>query len=86
MGLYLLYETHRLESGHLGGLLEVVQAVLHIVDGHSTVDAIEAGVGQLRDTLVRAIPGLEVSVTILSSDLRREVSGGSEHTGRQSSS
>lgn len=76
MELELLYETHRLESGHLGGLLEVVQAVLHIVDGHSTVHAIEAGVGQLRDTLVRAIPGLEISVTILSSDLRREVSGG----------
>lgn len=48
-----------LESSYLGGLLVVGQPILHIVYGHSSVGALEADVGNLRNSVVGAIAGTE---------------------------
>jgi hypothetical protein len=54
--------THRLESGNLGSLVEIVEPILHIVDCHPTIDAVKAGVGKLWDALVCTVSGFEVPV------------------------
>lgn len=58
-------EAYWLERGHLRSLCKVVQTILHVVDGCAAVDTIEAGVGDLWDTLVGAVLGLEVAIMIL---------------------
>lgn len=52
--------TYRLEGLYLGGLLEVVQSILHVVYCHAAIDAIETTVGNLRYALVGPIPCFEV--------------------------
>jgi hypothetical protein len=53
-------KTYGLEGLDFGHLLEIVQAVLHVVDSHATVNTIEAAVRDLRYTLVGAISCFEV--------------------------
>lgn len=53
--------TCRLESLHFGCLLEVVEAILHVIHRHSPVDPVETRVGDLRYALVCAVSGFEVA-------------------------
>jgi hypothetical protein len=53
--------TYWLECSDFRGLCEVVQTILHVVDGCAAVDTVEAGVGDLWDTFVGSILGLEVT-------------------------
>ena len=55
--------AYRGECGNLGVLLEVIKTVLHVVDGHAAaVETLESRIGHLRNSLIRAISGLEVAV------------------------
>ena len=54
-------KTYRFERRHFGLLREVVQSVLHVVDRHSAIHSVKTYVGELGDTLVCAVPGLEVA-------------------------
>ena len=54
-----LRDTYRLESGDLGVLLVVSEAVLHVVDGHATLGALESEVGHNGNPLVGAVAGAE---------------------------
>lgn len=49
----------RAEGRHLGGLLVVGQAVLHVVDGHAALGALEADVGHDGHPLVRPVARAE---------------------------
>ena len=57
----LPHYTYRLERSNLGGLLKVVETVLHIVDCHSTIGSLKPTVGELWNALIGSIASFEVS-------------------------
>jgi len=61
---------YRLESLDFRGLLEIVEAILHVVHGHSSVDAVEARVGDLGHAFVCTVSGFEVAGSSLAVFLR----------------
>jgi hypothetical protein len=52
--------AYRLEGLNFGCLLEVVQAILHVVDSHAAIDAIKTTVGYLRHALISAVSRFKV--------------------------
>jgi hypothetical protein len=67
-----LEHTYRLEGCDLGRLGELVQTILHVVDGHTTVHAIETRVRDLGYALVSAVLSLEIAglrISTISSSL-----------------
>lgn len=50
--------TYRLESCDFGFLLLVIKSILHVVDCNPSSST--TNLGDLRDTLVRAVPSTEI--------------------------